>query len=117
MRLPIKSKAAALAQENERLKAQVEMLQAEAQFWSNQCISLQNHLQTVMRGQGQMLQQMARSGMTSEDVKACVNEVREQLARPLTSIPAVQALVSMAKPDTQGAYTARIKDEHMMEIR
>lgn len=100
--------------ENERLKAQVEMLQAEAQFWSAQAISLQNHLQTVMRGQGNMLQQMARSGMCSDDVKACVDEVREQLSKPLTSVPALQAVISMNKPGTQGSYTAL--EQAMKEI-
>ena len=56
----------------ERLKAQLLVCKQECEFWTDQARNLQNHLQTVMRGQANMLEQMARSSMTADDVQACV---------------------------------------------
>ena len=78
----------------------------ECEFWTDQARNLQNHLQTVMRGQANMLEQMARSSMTADDVQACVEKVACELRQPLTQIEATKALVSSVRKDTQGAYTA-----------
>ena len=90
----------------ERLKAQLIVSKQECEFWTDQARNLQNHLQTVMRGQASMLEQMARSSMTADDVQQCVAQVSAELRQPLTSIEATKALVSSVRKDTQGAYTA-----------
>lgn len=90
----------------ERLKAQLLVCKQECEFWTDQARNLQNHLQTVMRGQANMLEQMARSSMTANDVQACVEQVACELRQPLTQIEATKALVSSVRKDTQGEYTA-----------
>ena len=90
----------------ERLKAQLLVTKQECEFWTDQARNLQNHLQTVMRGQASMLEQMARSSMTADDVHACVAQVSAELRQPLTQIEATKALVSSVRKDTQGAYTS-----------
>lgn len=90
----------------ERLKAQLIVSKQECEFWTDQARNLQNHLQTVMRGQANMLEQMARSSMTANDVQACVEQVACELRQPLTQIEATKALVSSVRKDTQGEYTA-----------
>lgn len=90
----------------ERLKAQLIVSKQECEFWTDQARNLQNHLQAVMRGQASMLEQMARSSMTADDVQACVDQVACELRQPLTQIEATKALVSSVRKDTQGAYTA-----------
>ncbi len=90
----------------ERLKAQLLVVEQEREFWTEQARNYQNHLQTVMRGQAAMLDQMARSNMTADDVQQCVAQVSAELRQPLTSIEATKALVSSVREGTQGAYTA-----------
>lgn len=90
----------------EHLKAQLLVTKQECEFWTDQARNLQNHLQTVMRGQANMLEQMARSSMTADDVQACVAQVSAELRQPLTQIEATKALVSLVRKDTQGAYTS-----------
>lgn len=90
----------------ERLKAQLIVSKQECEFWTDQARNLQNHLQAVMRGQASMLEQMARSSMTADDVQACVDQVSHELRQPLTQIEATKALVSSVREGTQGAYTA-----------
>lgn len=90
----------------ERLKAQLLVTKQECEFWTDQARNLQNHLQTVMRGQANMLEQMARSSMTADDVQQCVAQVSAELRQPLTQIEATKALVSSVRKDTQGAYTS-----------
>lgn len=92
--------------EIERLKAQLAVKTQECEFWTEQARNYQNHLQIVMRGQASMLEQMARSSMTADDVQQCVAQVSAELRRPLTSIEATKALVSSVRKDTQGAYTS-----------
>ena len=90
----------------ERLKAQLLVCKQECEFWTEQARNYQNHLQAVMRGQAAMLEQMARTTMTADDVQACVEQVSHELRQPLTQIEATKALVSSVRKDTQGAYTA-----------
>ena len=90
----------------QRLLAKIAVVEQEREFWSEQARALQNHLQTVMRGQAAMLDQMARTSMTAEDVQQCVAQVSAELRQPLTSIEATKALVSSVREGTQGAYTA-----------
>ena len=90
----------------ERLLAKIAVVEQEREFWSEQARALQNHLQTVMRGQAAMLEQMARTSMTADDVQQCVAQVSAELRQPLTSIEATKALVSSVREGTQGAYTA-----------
>lgn len=97
---------ARLEREVERKKAELAIKGQECEFWTDQARNLQNHLQTVMRGQANMLEQMARSSMTADDVQACVDQVSRELRQPLTQIEATKALVSSVRKDTQGAYTS-----------
>ena len=90
----------------QRLLAKIAVVEQEREFWSEQARALQNHLQTVMRGQAAMLDQMARTSMTADDVQQCVAQVSAELRQPLTSIEATKALVSSVREGTQGAYTA-----------
>ena len=89
----------------ERLKAQLLVTKQECEFWTDQARNLQNHLQAVMRGQASMLEQMARSSMTADDVQQCVAQVSAELRQPLTSIEATKAVISSVREGTQGAYT------------
>ena len=95
-----------LEREIERKKAELAIKGQECEFWTEQARNYQNHLQVVMRGQAAMLDQMARSTMTAEDVQQCVAQVSAELRQPLTQIEATKALVSSVREGTQGAYTA-----------
>ena len=90
----------------QRLLAKIAVVEQEREFWSEQARALQNHLQTVMRGQAAMLDQMARTSMTADDVQQCVAQVSAELRQPLTSIEATKAVISSVREGTQGAYTA-----------
>ena len=92
----------------QRLLAKIAVVEQEREFWSEQARALQNHLQTVMRGQAAMLDQMARTSMTAEDVQLCVAQVSHELRQPLTSIEATKAVISSVREGTQGAYTSRL---------
>ena len=99
------------------LLSKISMIEQEREFWTEQARNLQNHLQTVMRGQASMLDQMARTSMTADDVLQCVHQVSAELREPLTQIEAAKALISMAKPDTQGTYTAvKQKNTKVLEL-
>ena len=74
----------------QRLLAKIAVVEQEREFWSEQARALQNHLQTVMRGQAAMLDQMARTSMTADDVQQCVAQVSAELRQPLTSIEATK---------------------------
>lgn len=106
---PLKPKKRTLAdaeRDIQRLLAKIAVVEQEREFWSEQARALQNHLQTVMRGQAAMLDQMARTSMTADDVQQCVAQVSAELRQPLTQIEATKALVSSVREGTQGAYTA-----------
>ncbi len=94
-----------LEREVERKKAELAIKGQECEFWTEQARNYQNHLQTVMRGQAAMLDQMARSNMTADDVQQCVAQVSAELRQPLTSIEATKAVISSVREGTQGAYT------------
>ena len=89
----------------ERLKAQLAVKGQECEFWTEQARNFQNHLQVVMRGQAAMLEQMARTTMTADDVQQCVAQVSHELRQPLTQIEATKAVISSVRENTQGAYT------------
>ena len=89
----------------QRLLAKIAVVEQEREFWSEQAGALQNHLQTVMRGQAAMLEQMARTSMTADDVQQCVAQVSHELRQPLTQIEATKAVISSVRDGTQGAYT------------
>ena len=91
--------------EIERLKAQLAVKTQECEFWTEQARNYQNHLQIVMRGQASMLEHMARTTMTADDVQQCVAQVSHELRQPLTSIEATKAVISSVRENTQGAYT------------
>ena len=99
---------ARLEREIERKKAELAIKGQEREFWTEQARNYQNHLQTVMRGQASMLEQMARTSMTADDVQQCVAQVSAELRQPLTSIEATKAVISSVREGTQGAYTSRI---------
>ena len=89
----------------ERLKAQLVVKSQECEFWTEQARNYQNHLQVVMRGQASMLEHMARTTMTADDVQQCVAQVSHELRQPLTQIEATKAVISSVREGTQGAYT------------
>lgn len=86
-------------------EAKLLAMQFERDFWVEQARNLQNHLQTVMRGQAGMLEQMARTSMTTEDVQDCCKQIATELRQPLTSVEATRALSAAARVGTQGHYT------------
>ena len=92
----------------EVLRAKLAVVEQEREFWTEQARNFQNHLQTVMRGQAAMLEQMARTSMTADDVQQCVAQVSHELRQPLTSIEATKAVISSVREGTQGAYTSRL---------
>ena len=92
----------------EMLRAKLAVVEQEREFWTEQARNFQNHLQTVMRGQASMLDQMARTSMTADDVQQCVAQVSHELRQPLTSIEATKAVISSVREGTQGAYTSRL---------
>ena len=94
-----------LEREIERKKAELAIKGQECEFWTEQARNFQNHLQTVMRGQAAMLDQMARTSMTADDVQQCVAQVSHELRQPLTQIEATKAVISSVREHTQGAYT------------
>ena len=105
---PLKPKKRTLAEAErdiERLKAQLLVVEQEREFWTEHARNCQNHLQTVMRGQAAMLEQMARTTMTADDVQQCVAQVSHELRQPLTQIEATKAVISSVREHTQGAYT------------
>ena len=92
----------------EVLRAKLAVVEQEREFWTEQARNFQNHLQTVMRGQAAMLDQMARTSMTADDVQQCVAQISHELRQPLTSIEATKAVISSVREGTQGAYTSRL---------
>lgn len=94
-----------LEREIERQKAQLVVKGQECEFWTEQARNYQNHLQVVMRGQAAMLEHMARTTMTADDVQQCVAQVSHELRQPLTQIEATKAIISSVRDGTQGAYT------------
>lgn len=105
-RVAEKPKQVDLKEENARLRVQLSAMQVERDFWSEQARALQNHLQTVMRGQADILAQMARSAVCPDDVHAAVAAMGAELRRPLTTVEATMALAAAARDGTQGRYTA-----------
>ena len=105
---PKKRTLADAEREIEVLRAKLAVVEQELEFWTEQARNYQNHLQTVMRGQAAMLEQMARTSMTADDVQQCVAQVSHELRQPLTSIEATKAVISSVRDGTQGAYTSRL---------
>ena len=86
--------------------AQLAHLKVERDFWVEQSRALQNQLQTVLRSQAGLFEQMARSTVMPDDVHAAITDMASQLRQPLTTVEAVAALASSAREGTQGGYTA-----------
>ena len=105
---PKKRTLADAEREIEVLHAKLAVVEQEREFWTEQARNYQNHLQTVMRGQAAMLEQMARTSMTAYDVQQCVAQISHELRQPLTSIEATKAVISSVREGTQGAYTSRL---------
>lgn len=89
-----------------RLRLELAALKVERDFWVEQARNLQNHLQTVMRGQAAMLEQMGRGPIHESDVHAAIQQVAQELREPLTTVEAIAALTAGQRSGTQGAYTA-----------
>ena len=101
-----KKRKSAIERQMDVVNAQNQQLKVERDFWVEQCRVLQNQLQTVMRGQGVLLEQMARSTVLPDDVHAAIAEMGQQLRQPLTTVAAVEALAASCRDGTQGQYTA-----------
>ena len=94
-----------LARENDSLKANLRALRVERDFWVEQARTLQNHLQTVLRGQASILEQMANYAVDPDSVATAIEETARDLRKPLTSVEAVRALTATLT-GAQGKYTA-----------
>jgi len=114
---PKKRTLAEAERDIQQLLAKIAVVEQEREFWTEQARNLQNHLQVVMRGQASMLEQMSRTSMTADDVKACIDQVSSELRAPLTSIEATKALVSSVREGTQGHYSLRNNDDDRHRIR
>ena len=112
---PKKRTLADAEREIEVLRAKLAVVEQEREFWTEQARGFQNHLQTVMRGQASMLEHMARTSMTADDVQQCVAQISHELRQPLTSIEATKAVISSVREGTQGAYTSRLPN-NMREV-
>lgn len=91
------------------IKAQHAAMKQERDFWTEQARGFQNHLQIVLRCQGDILAQMAHSAVAPENVHAAIADMGEALRRPLTTVAAVEALAASCRPGTQGQYTATLR--------
>ena len=98
------------AREAESLRAQLAAMKVERDFWVEQARALQNHLQTVLRGQASILEQMARSAVGADDVHAAIAQMGQELRQPLTTVEATVALAAAARDGSQGTYTSRHQD-------
>ena len=105
-RAAAKPKAADLEAEIAQLRIKLSAMQVERDFWVEQSRTLQNHLQTVMRGQASIMEQLARSAVCEDDVQAAIAGMAQQLRQPLTTVEATMALASSAREGSQGQYTA-----------
>ena len=95
-----------LAAENAQLRTRLMAMQVERDFWSEQARTIQNHLQTVLRSQASILEQMCRSAVCEGEVHAAIADMSTQLRQPLTTVEATMALAAAARDGTQGNYTA-----------
>lgn len=95
-----------LAAENAQLRTRLMAMQVERDFWSEQARTFQNHLQTVLRSQASILEQMSRSAVCEGEVHAAIADMSTQLRQPLTTVEATMALAAAARDSTQGNYTA-----------
>lgn len=102
---PKKRTLAEAERDIEVLRSRLAVVEQEREFWTEQARNYQNHLQVVMRGQAAMLEHMARTTMTADDVQQCVAQVSHELRQPLTQIEATKAVISSVRENTQGAYT------------
>lgn len=100
------SKPLSLDEENAQLRTRLMAMQVERDFWSEQARAIQNHLQTVLRGQATILDQMARSAVCEGAVHAAIEDMGQKLRQPLTTVEATMALAAAARDGTQGQYTA-----------
>lgn len=105
-RAATKPKAPTQAEQIANLELRLSAMQVERDFWCEQARSIQNHLQTVMRGQSAILDQMARSAVCPDDVHAAIASMGAQLRQPLTTVEATAALAAAAREGSQGSYTA-----------
>lgn len=99
--------------EAEQLRLQLAAMKIERDFWVEQSRTLQNHLQTVLRGQAAILEQIGRSAVGADDVHHAIAQMGAELRQPLTTVEATVALASAAREGSQGAYTSR-KQEPLM---
>ena len=94
-----------LAADNAQLRTRLMAMQVERDFWSEQARTIQNHLQTVLRGQASILEQMSRSAVCEGEVHAAIADMSTQLRQPLTTVEATMALAAAARDGSQGNYT------------
>ena len=94
--------------EADQLRMQLAAMKIERDFWCEQARVYQNQLQTTLRAQASILEQMAHSAVGADDVHAAIEEMGRELRRPLTTVAAVEALAAAAREGTQGAYTSRL---------
>ena len=97
---------AQLKRELTMLESKYEALLIERNFWVEQGRTLQNQLQTWQRMYSGLYDQLGRGVVTDQNIKDNLALAAEELRAPIATVEAVSALVSMQKPDTQGAYTA-----------
>lgn len=86
------------------LQGRIDGLVAEKHFWVEQGRNLQNSVQMMHRLYADLLQHAAR-GVTDDELRSHISEVREHLLKPVIGVEAIAALTSTLLNDTQGAYT------------
>lgn len=92
-----------------QLELQLAAMQQQRDFWTEQARTYQNQLQQVFATQASILDQLAKSAVCSEDVVTALDQMGEDLRRPLTTVAAVEALAASCRPGTQGEYTSRAR--------
>lgn len=100
-----KAAAEAIGLKLDEKDREIERLRIERDFWVEQGRSLQNQVQTWQRLYAGLLQHIERGGC-DESLKAELENMREELSRPVVGVEAVRALTAMMQGGTQGEYTA-----------
>lgn len=102
----VAAEKASKSSEADQLRVQLAAMKVERDFWVEQARTLQNHLQTVLRGQATILEQMAHSAVGADDVHSAIAQMGQELRQPLTTVEATMALATAARDGSQGKYTA-----------
>lgn len=91
--------------ERKKLEGRIAGLAEEKRFWIEQSRALQNSLQTMHRLYADLLINASR-GVSDDDLRSHISEIREHLMKPVVGVEAIAAFAASLLDNTQGAYTA-----------